>query len=271
MTPLEIKFHTRHSVAYLSLLCSLAIVPLEAASGDGDSYRYLLEDGKQARVCRHMQHVYNEKFRQPWSFQEPRTTTPPFPRLPGVEYDERKALDLLSSAFPTSAEFDAVQWKEGRIIRDANRNITTPMLVAEADIDNDGRQDLLVKISFMLSYSPAHRSVPGGNDRLFVLDKNQLALDQSATLMSFYGHIGHPRPALIDDKALDLGARAIRPFVYNGITYLSVYEQLADSKDKMNETMWVLRYFGGGGNLGGGNWEPARTDRICRFRMIVVR
>jgi hypothetical protein len=256
----------------LSLLCSLAVVPLRIAAGDGDSYRYQLEDGKQAKVCRHMERVYNDKFRRPSSYEDDPISPPAFPRLPGVDYDERKALDLRFSAFPTSAEFDVIQWKEGRIVRDAERNISSPTLVAKADIDNDGQQDVLVKTSFMLSYPLAHRSVPGGEDRLFVLNENQLDLSQSVTLRTFYGHVGQARPALLDNMTLGLGARSIRPFVYGGITYLSIYEQTADSEDKIaQEAMWVLRYHGGGGNLGGGNWEPVRFDEVCRFRMIVVK
>lgn len=272
MRRLGLTTHTRHSMVCLSLLCSLAVVPLKVAAGDGDSYVYKLEVGKQVKVCRHMERVYNDKFRRPSAYEDDPISPPAFPRLPGVDYDERKALDLRFSAFPTSAEFDVIQWKEGRIVRDAERNISSPMLVAKADIDNDGQQDVLVKTSFMLSYPPAHRSVPGGEDRLFVLNENQLDLSQSVTLRTFYGHVGQARPALLDYMTLDLAARSIRPFVYDGITYLSVYEQLADSEDKIaQEAMWVLRYYRGGGNLGGGDWEPVRADKVCRFRMIVVK
>lgn len=270
MTRRGLKSHTWHTVVCLSLLCSLAVVPLQAASGDDDSYIYRLEDGKQAKVCRHMQRVYNDKFRRPWSFQDHPISTPPFPRLPGVDYDERKALDLRFSAFPTSREFDAIQWREGRIVADVRRNITTPTLVAEADVDNDGQQEVLVKIALMLSYAPAHRSVPGGEDQVFVLNKDQLDVNQSVTSKTFYGHVGQKRPAFLSYMTLGLGARSIRPFVYDGITYLSVYEQRANSEDKLDETMWVLRYHRGGGNLGGGNWEPVLADRVCRLRMIVV-
>jgi hypothetical protein len=39
-----------------------------------------------------------------------------FPRLPGVEHDYKATVAMLASRMPSSPEFDAVQWKEGRAI-----------------------------------------------------------------------------------------------------------------------------------------------------------
>lgn len=251
----------------LSLLLAATVVALPTLAGVYDSYAYKLEKGKQTKVCKHMERVYNENFQRPWDFRD--LPTPTFPRLPGVEYDKRMALDLRSSAFPTSPEFEAVQWKEGRIVRDPNKRDLVPMIVAEIDINNDGREDSLVKTSFMQGFSLGHRSVSGGEDSVFILEKNQLDLTKDVSFKTFYGQIGEKRPALLSYVTLGLFARSIRPFIYDGTAYLSVYEQGIDPQGKLaRETMWVLRYHEGGWNRGG-SWEPVKADRVCRFRMVI--
>ena len=147
-----------------------------------------------------------------------------------------------------------------------------PFLAADFDIDNDGRPDRVVKSFFMLSFWPADRSVPGGEDELWIFDEGQLDLARTVVLSAFSKHVGHRRPARIADTTLGLAARSIRPFTYKGVTYLSVYEQLAEEyPNPYRETMWVLKYQSGGANLGGGKWEPVKADRVCRFRMIAMK
>jgi hypothetical protein len=260
---------------YLCVTTALAFAT--SASGvppdDYNAYRYKLEKGANVEVCKHMEAVYNREFRHPWGrFEEQVTRLPEFPRLSGVEYDERIALDLRYSTFPTSPEFDAIQWHEGRGIWDEERKRVQPFLVADFDIDNDGRSDRVVKIGFMLTFWPAGRSVPGGEDELFVFDEDQVDLTRTVVLSAFYRYVGQRRPARVAYDTLGLAARSIRPFVHKGVTYLSVYEQLAEEYPKpYRETMWVLRYRGGGANLGGGKWEPVKADRVCRFKMIAMK
>jgi hypothetical protein len=220
-----------------------------------------------------MEAVYNREFRQPWErYTGGRPELlPEFPKLPGVTYDKRIALDLRYSAFPTSPEFDAIQWREGRGIWDEEGKRVQPFLVADFDIDNDGRPDRVVKSGFMLSFWPAGRA-PGGEDELWIFDEGQLDLTQTVILSAFYKNVGQRRPARVAYDTLGLSVRSIRPFIHNGITYLSVYEQWAPNDPKRwRETMWVLKYRSGGGNLGGGNWEPVKVDRVCHFRMIAVK
>lgn len=258
------NLHATGRAIRLSLLLAATVVALPTLAGVYDNYAYKLEKGKQTKVCQHLERVYNENFQRPWDFRDLPTST--FPRLPGVEYDKRMALDLRSSAFPTSPEFEAVQWKEGRIVYSNPREMR-PMLTAKVDIDNDGEADTLVKATFMQGFSQGARSVPGGEDRIFVLNKGQSDLENITP--EAFNATGKRRPALIGYVTLGLFARSIRPFIYDGTTYLSVYVQNADQKN-MHETIWVLKYRDGGWNRGaGGDWEPVKADRVCRFRMVV--
>jgi hypothetical protein len=169
-------------VAALALATSASGVPPD----EYNAYRYKLEKGANAEVCKHMEAVYNREFRHPWGrFEEQPRRRPEFPRLPGVEFDERMASNYFYSAYATSSEFDAIGWREGRGIWDEEGKRVQPFLVADFDIDNDGRPDRVVKSSFMLSFWPAKRSVPGGEDRLWIFDESQLDLTRTVVLSAF--------------------------------------------------------------------------------------
>jgi hypothetical protein len=80
------------------------------------------------------------------------------------------------------------------------------------------------------------------------------------------------RPSSLSAQSQHMGARSIRPFLFDGKTYLSVYVPWAVTSAKQRrEWMWVLQYHGGGRNLGKGKWEPASVDKLCRFRMLVTK
>ena len=252
-----------------SLFVFLLTISSAGTTAEDDSYRYMLQEGKEHKVCQHMHAVYNEHFRRPWDFRHLPITTPPFPRLSGVAYDERKALDLIFSAFPSSLEFDAVPWMEGR----AARRIS-PTLIAELDIDNDGKPETVIKTSFMLGYSPAHNSAPGGEDTIWIVDKEHVNLSEPLADIDLYKSVGEQRPARLAADTFGMPVRSIRPFRLDGVTYLGVYEQEVSREGKRwrtRETMWVMKYRQGGWNKGGGNWEPVQAARLCRFRMVPVK
>jgi hypothetical protein len=245
------------------------MIPGAAVTAEDDSYRYRLDQGKELKVCQHMQAVYDKHFRRPWDFSLLPIRTPPFARLPGVGYDERKALDLSYSAFPSSPEFDAVPWMEGRAIRRLS-----PTLVAELDIDNDGQPETLFKTSFMLGYSPGHRSAPGGQDTRWMVDKGEVNPSEPLAEHELYKPVGQKRPSRLAMDTFGMPVRLIRPFLFDRVTYLSMYEQEVSREGKRwrtRETMWVVKYQGGGWHKGGGNWEPVEAARICRFRMLPVK
>jgi len=254
-----------------------------AIAGDLDRYRYVLEESKDDKVCRHMEKVYNGYFAFPWKrpMLDREGTYGPnsryaFPKLPGVTHDDRMTFDMTYSRLPSTPEFDAIEWKEGRyrfvVRRDDHRD--RPMLVAEFDIDNNGRADIVIKPQFILGFYPSRRSWPGGEDAFFVFDKREIDLSQPLTFEMFYeGQSGRKKPARIG-FAPGAPYRLIRPFVLDGLTYLSAYQQdWPDDDDiaKVREHVDVLRYRGGAENLGKGGWSPLQIDRVCRFRMTTVK
>jgi hypothetical protein len=248
-------------------------MPLDVLPGVDDNYVYRVEEGKEAKVCLHMANVYNEHFRRPWDLDDYPVKTPPFPRLPGVEYDELHALTLRFSAFPTSPEFEAVRWHEGRLVTDPKSDRSRPMLVARTDIDNDGKPDILVKSAFMRNFSQGVRSVAGGEDFIVILPNDQPQLPARIARSELYGSPGKDGAVLVSYSTLGFPARSIRPFIYEGITYLAVYEQRLESEQSRSavyEWMWILKYHAGGWNRGGG-WEPLKVDRVCRLRMVVSK
>jgi hypothetical protein len=66
----------------------------------------------------------------------------------GVAHDSQMTLQMSFSALPTSPEFDAIHWREGRIDLGAPVG-ESPALIAEFDLDNDNRPELVVKSGFM--------------------------------------------------------------------------------------------------------------------------
>ncbi len=282
------RISIRRAVAYaLFILIGLTAAAL---ASDLDRYRYVLEQNKDDKVCHHMEKVYNKYIRYPW--KRPSLTTLSddpaygpngryaFPKLPGVTHDNRMTSDMGYSRLPTSPEFEAIKWHDGRYRFASRPDHDRPMLVAEFDIDNDGQTDIVIKSQFMLGFEPSHGSAPGGEDTLFVFEKSAIDLNHSLTYEMFVkGRVDKKKkPAMIPGA---YSRRLIRPFLLNGVVYLSTYEQVWEGGEFRDlgtrftrlesEYMNVLRYYGGGENLGPGNWSPLQLDHVCRFRMRVVK
>jgi len=261
-----------------------------ALAGDLDRYRYVLEKSTNDKVCRHMQGVYNRHFSYPW--KRPALSEPvyganspyAFAKRPGVSHDYRMTFDMSYSRLPSSPEFDAIEWREGRYrhtgLAGSPDHGDQPMLVAEFDIDNDGQVETVIKGRFMLTYYPAESGgTPGGEDTLFVFRKDEIDLQRPIDSPTFYsGQPGRKNPSMIALSPVG-PYRIIRPFVLEGVTYLSGYQQDWDKNfdmRKVREHLHVVRYLGGGENLGPGKigpekWTPLQLDRICEFRMNVLK
>ncbi|HXZ92884.1 MAG TPA: VCBS repeat-containing protein [Burkholderiales bacterium] len=256
----------------LFLVISVGTAFAEDYRADLNKYQYKLEIGKGAKVCEHMARLYNTRFKQPWAFTLSNPPGPSFARLPGVatRADSYERLGILLSRYPRSGEFDAIDWREGEYLWDARRpQSMRPALVAVFDINNDGRPDLVVKASFMNSFYPAGGGAAGGNDQLFILPDRKIDADHPLTGEELYDERLTGKAARIEYDLLGFGARLIRPFIFEGTTYLSVYEQFAMFEPKeRRERMWVLKYQSGGHNWGKGKWEPLELAKVCRFRMI---
>lgn len=251
----------------------------------------MLEKSTNDKVCRHMQGVYNRHFAYP--FKRPSLTARrddpaygpngryAFPKLPGVTHDNRMTLDMGFSRFPTSPEFDAIEWKEGRYrltgMGGSPDHGDQPMLVAEFDIDNDGVLDTVVKDRFMRSYLPGTGGgAPGGEDTLFIFQKGAIDYTRPVVSDMFYTvQEGKKGPVLI--SGLSNSSRLIRPFRFEGINYLSSYQPQWENRYSVSkERIEIARYRSGGEKLGPPkagpeSWSPLRLDQVCEFRMRVVR
>lgn len=255
------------------LIC-LLILALNTEAVLGDEYAYRLTVNKDPAACAHMGSVLNSDFKNPWGFTVTQPPGPSFPKLLTVEESDEATfrIGILYSHYPRSPEFDAVDWREGRLVLGfPMASSTAPLIAAVFDIDNDGHDDLVVKAKFMLSFYPAGRA-PGGDDELLILPTGSIDLRKAVTRSELTATYQGAAPRRIGSDLLGLNARQIRPFVYQGRVLLMVYDQdnvLEDSTRR--ESMWVLSYKGGGQKTGRGKWTPLNIERLCRFRMTVSK
>jgi hypothetical protein len=260
---------------WLLAACMLTAQASAHAISEADRYRYQLELNADAKLCGQMDRLYNGAFKQPWERAKAKPTA--FPRAPGVARDAALEAQLLYSATPTSSEFSAIKWQESRSFFSGSSSPQAAALVAEFDIDNDGTREIVVKSQFMRSVAPA-----AGSDQLWVLrrkavdpakpiDMNRVFAkareDGTRQISNVTLHYTEKdRPAEISGGRM--AASLIRPFVLGGKTYLAAYVPWAvDDPRQRREWMWVMAYRGGGASLGAGKWEPAKVDKLCRFRM----
>jgi hypothetical protein len=263
-----------------------------------EQYKYRLEQSQDKDLCVHMTKVFNQKFKTPWDKgQKPWKPNPTifgkpydqvFDRLSGVEYSLDFTWDMLLSKFPASAEFDAVKWKEGRVYYSDGRpspyRRAGPMLVANIDIDNDGKKEWVVKHLFMQKMPTNMVSGTGnqdysGSDTLTIFPSDGLDLTIPLTLEDLiHGQTPNRQPRKIDDEV----ALQLRPFLYKDTTYLSAYQIVWYDKDISRskshryriypdrEYLNILRVNSGGRHLHSSIVETANTETVCRIRMIML-
>lgn len=206
------------------------------------TYRYELVQSANDLVCQHMRRVYNETFRQPWNFRDcfrgrlPETNGHYSPHLPGRWTEEQLFLWWMRYAlYPTSREFEAIQW-----IRMTKAGpMRVPILLAPIDIDNDGSVELVVHDGFY-GFGDGRNSGDGFaiNADTHLLESNQTSLSQKELYSEW-------------EQMETFSGDIIRPFVFNGVTYLSEYEAAFGSttwpsfRHTAPEKMWVKEYVGG--------------------------
>ena len=285
-------------LAYLFWLTLLCVVGNACAATE--RYRYRLEDGAQNEVCRHMTQVFNERFKTPWDKGWLRLEPVPkilgtpydqvFERLPGVEYNKRFVFDMLLAKYPTSPEFEAVKWRETRVMGD---NTASPALVAQLDIDNDGHVDWVVKSSFMdkMTTWEGMGQAYGGKDHLRIFSFD--AFDPVVPLLSkqlLQGQKPDRPPRNIDDNISNaLDTSQLRPFIFHEKTYLSAYQvfwsnlelskklgqSTGNKPDKLypdREYMNILAVLPGGTNrYDYRTYVHSNTEAVCRIRMIMQK
>jgi hypothetical protein len=219
--------------------------------------------------------VFNKSFRYPWRrpalsshADDPEygaASRYAFPKLPGVTHDPKAALVMSYSRQPTSAEFEAIDWREGRIEYGQPAGLGTA-LVAEFDIDNDGQSELVIKSAFVRTYeSDGGR---GGWDYIYVLRSLRMQDLPNPMTRDIVRTRGSSDPELITSSP-GFPYRFVRPFRHEGSTFLAAFDRIESTKGA-SEHVDILRYLGGGKLVKVGERSAIRVERVCRLRMHPV-
>lgn len=242
--------------AFVALATAMLVAnPVRAGAppGDGEfaTYRYDLVLSKDDKVCKHMQGVYNWSFARPFDYR-------------GFSDQERlHSMPPLPSKYPTSEEFEVVPWQYPKIFTDDGTKIYA-LPVAKFDVDNDGKLDTVIKITFF--------STPSGpSDEYLVLNDTNLNLKTTITRKELITRqLGKQVPHIVAAGAL------MRLFILDGVSYFSVYNfSCSDSSAERcwlhqpPQTMEVMRYDGGGIETFQ-ETKPIAMEHICKFNMIRV-
>ncbi len=241
-------------------------------------FKYELEESYDDQVCHHMLGVFNSKFSTPWVSEPMGDSTgkrssqddPPvftanpsyaehgkyaFPKLPGVEHDARQTFEMRHTKLPTSPEFDLVPWHEGRM---KNVGAISSMLAADFDIDNDGTMETVLKVNFWGVENVYSIHAPWDSYYIY----NQVDID--STKIADYVVLG-------EKVRHSFEGRFVRPFIFNGKTYLTSYEPFFGILEESfsveipeTEDMVVQVYHKET------NSSPAWMEDICRYQMIAV-
>lgn len=223
------------------------------------TYKYKLVLGSDESICKHMEKVYNKHFRR-WDFSGYFNERLDFQNM---TKEERFRFKTRFSFYPTSPEFDAVQWQTHEYLTDTKR--LRPILVTDLDINNDGEKEIVIKRQHF-------NGGPDSFEELLVYNKGQFDLDAvpSARVLS-QGQPGKEKPRIIGWGNMGI----IRPFIFNGQTFLSIYTYYVPPPPNKAEPgipphwMWVKKYRGGG-KVWPGEETPLLLDDICRFEMIAI-
>jgi hypothetical protein len=218
-----------------TILCAFVVTAFGTEADP--TYEFHLTDNHQPELCSHMEAVFNRNFQHMW--RDPSLTPTldavfssnseyAFTLLPGTPHDTRMTVTLRYSKIPSSPEFDAIQWREGHSVvgggtgaaTDNNNSYLSPYLVAYVDIDNDGILDTVVKASFSRGYAWmfSRGSVEAGTGEMLLTYRNA-KVDESMPLSELLrGPERLGKPLYIDGSVL-------RPFIYQGRTYVASYQQ----------------------------------------------
>jgi hypothetical protein len=274
----------------MSVLTGLAFAPLSyARSGASMTYAYSSEINKDSALCKHMSEVLNSRFRNLWKRDAFSAKDPSryaansryvFPLLPWASHSNQFTFDMSLSKSPSSDEFDAIAWKEGRVTtgspsatKTAESEVALPVLIANVDVDNDGSQDTIVKYGFSPGYDHL-ASGEGLSAEAIVVWRSQVwQLPADMSLWKLLNSQPATRAPIVYNAAY------LRPFIYDHHTYLARYdyERLTpEGKRRLKgghprETLSVIdaRFTG---ELNGLTKRPEwTTTKLCSYRMQASR
>jgi hypothetical protein len=196
-------------------------------------YEYILEMSKDDSLCNHMEKIYSEKFRYPWksdpyypsNYPTSGTLKPTYgsdsiyawPKqfdyqkevqsiFKNLFTQDQRNYGMRFSKFPTSAEFEAIEWKDIDV-----------GLYAKFDIDNDGLLEQVVKSAFM---GNPHEG--GDGDWLLVFNDGRIRFRKESLKEDL---LLARNDYLADDVIYEW--RQIRPFIYKGHIYLHLQHDIA--------------------------------------------
>lgn len=213
-------------------------------SGETCSYRYELVLNKNDKVCKHMKQVFDEKFARPfdlYGFSEKQT---------------RETLFPIYSHYPSSDEFEMVVWRNLNVVREKTDGTTFPWIVpiAEFDIDNDGEAEVVIKDDWFNGERDSQETI-------LIFKRDEIDPKQLTKWSELVGQPGK-RP-----RAIGNGERIIRTFIFDGMSYLMMYEAAGRGAFWGRQTMWVRQYKGGG-RVYHPEETPLEIEDICKFNMI---
>lgn len=265
-----------------------------------ETYTYELDVDNNPTVCRHMGKVYNAYFRQPWATHrsDSKAYEPDgfyyYPKYPGVEEFVFSTLGYSYSRRPSSPEFDAISWRSALRI-DRSPTDAPPLsvceqyrkekkmspkgtrcffslLIADFDIDNDGRAETVLKDMFMTGnplskhYSYDHYYIfPQGTVDPWEFAYGTQFRDQYEKFGSW-------------PRVLSVEVFMARPFILNGASYLSSYHRWWKNEEEHDDPKffgepdreYMEIYKARSGELKPKTrYSPAQyeMDLICRFIM----
>lgn len=219
-----------------------------------EAYRFELVANRRPELCAQMQTIFDTYYGdRPWSLEKY-----------GIDSKTLLANPFLfavrHSIYPPAPEFAAVPWVlygyefQGR---------TNPILVADFDIDNDGKLDTVRKSVFT-------GGGPFDFESLAVYEQGAADFSMHLTEEKVYDQLpGSPR-----SKRISFRSQILRPLMHKGTTYLSSYSYDGKVGGFMGrQTMAVLKYLSGGTNIFDNDEDfplrpTLRTELMCEFDMI---
>lgn len=277
---------------FIRMLMVCCLVTMQGTSysvqaGVTSTYRYKLVKGAEKKVCRHMLDVYNTHFKKPWDTPYPPTNETygensiyAFPKLPDVQHDPKMTYGMRFFRQPTSPEFEAITWMEGREELSTAGNITYhSVLWGDVDIDNDGRLETVWVAGFYNSWQNSREKAHNGADYLYVFPQGAVSikpyLSTQEAVELIHGKAQRVSlPRLLTSMSQDSLGMGLRPFIFDGVTYLSSYDQQwrfypARLIGPNTETIEIIKYLSGGERYSGSYDRTAViTEQVCKFRMI---
>jgi hypothetical protein len=222
------------------------------------TYRFELVESKNDAVCKQMGDVYNGRFSRMFDDR-------------GFSDKERlKNRTKLLMSYPASPEYEAIEWQYPEIFVYKDKDEKPYALaVAKIDIDNDGTNEIVIREggTFYGPKSPL--------ETFYIYGQGEFDSSKITTSWELAQGQDPEHPPRIVSRG-----HYLRPFIFNGDTYLSNYSVVFDevSGEYINtcapppqQRMLVSKYIQG---TAGRNYKykieesPMVFEEVCEFNMI---